>query len=147
MADLYTAIRPAVEAGVARAATSQARAERAAAGSDKTIALTLMGLPNVVGTCRLPPHKELLHLPTAVVLSCVLGSSVGSQVVQSSNALSLDESTRSFPILHTTPGSSVMRWTAALFADRIGTQLGSRCASDPSDDDCSGQLTSQRDAA
>ncbi len=67
MADLYTAIRPAVEAGVARAATSQARAERAADGSDKTIALTLMGLPNVVGTCRLPPTRSC---STSRPLSC-----------------------------------------------------------------------------
>ena len=80
MADLYTAIRPAVEAGAARAATSRAQPEKAAAGSDKTIALTLMGLPNVVRTCPPPPpppppaRKEPLGLPTAVML----GASVGS---------------------------------------------------------------------
>lgn len=54
MADLYAAIQPAVEAGLQRAREERAEAQEAAAAGHRTIALTLMGLPNVVRNDSFP---------------------------------------------------------------------------------------------
>lgn len=61
MAELYSAIQPAVEAGLWRAREDPAEAQEAAAAGHRTIALTLMGLPNVVRNGWLPTWGCICH--------------------------------------------------------------------------------------